>query len=307
MADGQAQAQPQVQGQGQGPPQDPAVIAFRNMTAEIAQLNQAFTTQGISSTVVRFDGNPKNYREWIKSIEKYATLVNVPDNRKKLIAYQSSAGAVSGFIQRYMLANPNNTWGQLKEQLAVRFSDVTDAQMALSLLRAVKQKPGENIQVYAERILSLAEDAYQNQGGDAIERQLIDIFVDGLTNDQLKMKILRDQPATLQGAIAITTNEQNLRARVQMSHNGPSYSHTRDTHAPMEVDHSRGQRFKYKNRFNRVNSTMNTQTNRHVRCWHCGMLGHISRDCKNKEQPRPSMGHGRPRTANQMQQNHQEN
>ena len=26
------------------------------------------------------------------------------------------------------------------------------------------------------------------------ERQLIDIFVDGLTNDQLKMKILRDQP-----------------------------------------------------------------------------------------------------------------
>ena len=38
---------------------------------------------------------------------------------------------------------------------------------------------------------------------------LKDIFVDGLTNDQLKMKILREQPNTLQGAVATATNEQN--------------------------------------------------------------------------------------------------
>ena len=86
-----------------------------------------------------------------------------------------------------MTANPDNTWAQLKEQLAVRFSDVTDAKMALSLLRRVKQKQGESIQNYSERILSLAVEAYNNQGGDAVKRQLIDIFVDGLTNDQLKM------------------------------------------------------------------------------------------------------------------------
>ena len=78
----------------------------------------------------------------------------------------------------------------------------------------------KSIQHYCEQILSLAEEAYINQGGDAVERQLIDIFVDGLTNDQLKMKILREQPNTLQGAVATTTNEQNLRARVQMSLKG---------------------------------------------------------------------------------------
>ena len=69
--------------------------------------------------------------------------------------------------------------------------------MALSLLRTVRQKPGENIQLFAERILSIAEEASHNQGGDAVERQLIDIFVDGLTQDNLKMKILRHQPDTL--------------------------------------------------------------------------------------------------------------
>ena len=242
MADGQGQP-----GQMQMP-QDPAVQVFANLTQELTNVSQALTAQGISNIVLRFDGNPKNYREWIKSIEKYAVLVNVPEARKKIIAYQSSGGAVSGFIQRYMTANPDNTWAQLKEQLAVRFSDVTDAQMALSLLRRVKQKQGESIQNYSERILSLAEEAYNNQGGDAVERQLIDIFVDGLTNDQFKMKILREQPNTLQGAVATATNEQNLRARVQMSHQGPN------TPTSMEVDHSRGQQYKF-NKFKKINST----------------------------------------------------
>ena len=82
------------------------------------------------------------------------------------MAYQTLSGAVSGFIQRYIQANPDNTWQQLKEQLSVRFSDVTDRQMALSLLRSVRQKAGETIQVFAERILSLAEMAYLIQGGE---------------------------------------------------------------------------------------------------------------------------------------------
>ena len=297
MAQAQAQGQGQPQLQAQAQHVDPAAQAFQNIQLELANVSQALTTQGVSSSVIKFDGNPKNYREWVKSIEKYAILVNIVcDRRKKLIAYQSSSGAVSGFIQRYMLANPQNTWDQLKEQLAVRFSDVTDRQMALSLLRTVKQKPGENIQLFAERILFLAEEAYHNQGGDAVERQLIDIFIDGLTQDNLKMEILRDQPDTLQRAIAIATNEQNLRARVQLTHGTPQRREV-----PMEIDHSRGQRFKYRNNpnFRQVNSA---QPERKVICWNCGQEGHISRECKRKEQQnRPPMGHGRPRGQNQDQ------
>ena len=159
---------------------DPAVQVFQNLRVELANVTQALTAQGISSIVSRFDGNPKN--------------------------------------ERYMKANVGRTWAQMKAQLVVRFSDVTDNQMVLSLVWQVRQKTGENIQNYAERILSLAEEAYDNQEGGAIERQLTDIFVDGLLNDQLKMKIRRDQTNTLQGAVATCTNEQNLRTRVQMSH-----------------------------------------------------------------------------------------
>ena len=58
------------------------------------------------------------------------------------------------------------------------------------MLRSGRHKVGENIQVYADRILSLEEEAFAGQGGNAVERQLIDTFVDGLVNnDQLKMKL----------------------------------------------------------------------------------------------------------------------
>ena len=71
---------------------DPAVQDFQNLRLEFANVhvNQALTAQGISSTVNTCDGSPKNYREWIKSIEIYAVLVTTDDDRKKLVAYQSS-------------------------------------------------------------------------------------------------------------------------------------------------------------------------------------------------------------------------
>ena len=83
MADGQGQGQPaQMQQPVQMQIQDPAIQIFANLTQELTNVSQALTAQGISNIVLRLDGNPKNVREWIKSIEKYAVLVNVPDARK---------------------------------------------------------------------------------------------------------------------------------------------------------------------------------------------------------------------------------
>ena len=187
---------------------------FQYLAREMANVSSAFNAQGVSQIVQCFDGNPKSFRDWVKQIEKYCKLTGLPEARKTLIAYQSSKGAVSGFINRYMEAFPQSTWAELKTVLANKFSDVTDSRYALSLLRSIRQKPGENIQLYAERILSLAEEAFIGQGGDVVERQLIDTFVDGLVgNDALKMKILRDNPDTLQVAITNATKKTKFKAQ----------------------------------------------------------------------------------------------
>ena len=55
-----------------------------------------------------YSGEPKGFKEWIKSIEKYALLTNADGAQTKHIAYQASKGAVSDFIHHYITANPNN-------------------------------------------------------------------------------------------------------------------------------------------------------------------------------------------------------
>jgi hypothetical protein len=46
------------------------------------------------------------------------------------------------------------------------------------------------MQMFAERLLTLAAEAYKDQPGgfEAIERQLVGFFIDGLMHDYLKMK-----------------------------------------------------------------------------------------------------------------------
>lgn len=94
--------------------------------------------------------------------------------------------------------------------VGLRFGKITDSQHALTILRSVKQKPGENIQQYAERLMSLSEVAYNGANNAAIEKQLTEIFIDGLKDDHLKLKLLRDRSGSLNEAITIATNEENL-------------------------------------------------------------------------------------------------
>ena len=62
---------------------------------------------------------------------------------------------------------------------------MTDPQQALSMLRQTRQKHTEGVQVYAERMLALAEDAWPDRITDKlVQCQLVDIFVDGLTSDK---------------------------------------------------------------------------------------------------------------------------
>ena len=95
---------------------------------------------------------------------------------------------------------------------------------ALPLLRNCKQKLAKTF-IYSPNVHRLLLKRH------TIIRAviLIDVFVDGLMNDQPKHKILKHHPDTLQVAISVATNEQNFRARVNMSHR---------TSEAMEVDHS---------------------------------------------------------------------
>ena len=91
------------------------------------------------------------------------------------------------------------------------------------VLRQVKQRQGQSIQVYAGSLMALGDEAFPHQVHAATDQQLIGFFIDGLLHDYMKMKVMRDNPATLQQAITIVTGEQNLRRRFDLRSNHHSH------------------------------------------------------------------------------------
>jgi len=273
---------------------------FMNVGNQLSNVSAILGTQSIAQVISTFDGNPKHFKNWMKNIEKYGTLTGLDEEHLKMVAYQSSKLAVSDFIQRFLKIRPERSWQELKEELTNRFAEIRDSQHAFALLRNIKQGHNENLQVFGERILALAEEIITEGQGDiaVLESQLIGFFIDGLNHDYLKMKVMRENPRTLQDAIRSAMNEQNLRTRFNLRMHKPQ-----NTHEPMEVDTYRPVKTCHfckrrghviqecKTRLREINAVQyNTETRQKPRlpfhewvrdkeCWNCGQLGHLQRDC----------------------------
>lgn len=93
----------------------------------MGHVSTALGAQGVNQIVVPFEGEPKKFKEWVKSIEKYAVLTNLGNDGIKRVAYQAGRGPVSDFIRRYQDDHAQANWDALKMELGNRFSEVTDA------------------------------------------------------------------------------------------------------------------------------------------------------------------------------------
>lgn len=109
------------------------------------------------------------------------------------------------------------SWNDLKQFLKNRFAEITESSHALAIMRKMRQNSNESVQIFAERILQVAEEAYTSENEhEIIQKQLVDIFTDGLSLDFLRMKVLRENPKTLENAVQVATREQNLRKRLAL-------------------------------------------------------------------------------------------
>ena len=147
-----------------------------------------------------FDGEPAKYRDWIKSNEKYMLLAGGDSNQSKRLAHQTSRGAVSDYIQRYMVKYPKISCKQFKSELNMRFAEVNDPHHAFTMLCSARQFKNEYVQVYAERLYALANDALAKVD---VESQLVKCFIDGSYHDFLWMKVIRENPKNISDCSAI--------------------------------------------------------------------------------------------------------
>lgn len=136
---------------------------LKTFSEQMLSITKSVNGSNVVGMIKSFDGTSGHCKEWVKEIEKHALLCSYNDADTKKLAYRTATGAVSDFINRWLNANPLGLWVDLKAEIAARFGEFSDTQHCLTLLRKNKQRKDENIQVYSERVLSMAEEAFSGQ------------------------------------------------------------------------------------------------------------------------------------------------
>ena len=61
-------------------------------------MSHLILSQSISTFVKEFSGKPPQFRDWVRQVEKYVQLNQLPTEKAKFVAYQTATGVVSDFI-----------------------------------------------------------------------------------------------------------------------------------------------------------------------------------------------------------------
>ena len=185
-------------------------MADLSLTNFLQTLNSKINNYNLSRLNFFYDGTNISFDSWIQNLDKFTVIYDIPDENKSLIAFKSSRSIVSDFIQNWLQKNANENWPELKLTLNERFGEFRDEYVIFRRLRAIIQHNNEPILAFAQRLREIADKCFElyDQKSNLIQTQLIGIFTDGLHKDEFKLKIIQENPKTLQDAIDLISKEE---------------------------------------------------------------------------------------------------
>ena len=230
-----------------------------------------------------FTGESKQFKSWVRSIEKCALINKLPDDEKSILALRYSDGIVSDFLQRYLEENTELTCAELKKELTHRYGEVTDKYIKFAELRYVKQHKTEKVQDFAERVLILAREAYQDfEHTDLVDHQVTGIFVDGLIDESIKIKLIRANPQKLEDAISKAKFEQDIKIKCRLrTGNFNQHEENGETTRIQCRDRSEDSSIQQELGNNVIPVTVD-YSNRNLFCTFCKLRNHNYEECRHR-------------------------
>ena len=210
-------------------------LPLQVLTEQFTRLEAELRAAGAHNRVGTFsgEGNGAQFTQWMKEMERVRIALKADDERMKFIALQTLSGQAADFATGLIKTDAQLTWDRLYAQLRERYSDLADVLFARQRLKRLKQKKVESVQNFFQRIISLADESYpgQNLANNVIQEQLIEIFVDGLLDNNMAKRLIRARPQNTAAALHMATQEQQATRAYEL----------RRGETPMEVDNVRSQ------------------------------------------------------------------
>ena len=200
-------------------------LPLQVLTEHFTRLEAELRAAGAHSRIGTFsgEGNGSKFTQWTKDMERVRVALQADDERMKFISLQTLSGQAAEFAASLIKADLNLTWDQLLQQLRHRYSDLADTMFARQKLKRTRQKNGESVQNFYQRIISLAEESYPGHDldGGLLQEQLVEIFVDGLLDNYMAKRLLRMRPGDMAKALHLATQEQQVSRTYELRRGDP--------------------------------------------------------------------------------------
>ena len=234
---------------------------------------------GVFQVVGAYNGEPTQFRDCIKSIEKYMLLAG--GWQSKGLAYQTR-GTVSDYNQRHMVEYPEDSWEELKSELNLRFASTT-------LHKAKASQTWVCTGLHRE-VVCFANYAFTNVDKAVVESQLVGFSLMGYTMTSYAWRSW-DEIQNISGCSTVCTGYSNFTIEISLKVKWPWPQKTRPEE-PSEIDHIRPQEkcFWYhkgghlakhcKSRSVSAIAQVKETKIGEVHCWRCGEVGHLKEVCQ---------------------------
>ena len=185
--------------------------------------------QGLTQHVRSFSGESSNkFHDWARDMDAIACTAD--DKRMVILATRTLSGPAGKFACRLLTANPNLKWLELRKELRDRYSDLKDPYCAREKLQKVRQKKGELMQNFAERLQDIASEVFDNPNSADSQRTLVEIFQKGVNDDRLARALIKKKFTTLQEAVKFASDEQQTDRTFELCRG------KLDVEEPMDID-----------------------------------------------------------------------
>jgi hypothetical protein len=235
---------------------------------QVAQIKKHWKDAANTVRKPEFYTKEKDIRAYIQCWNQYKTVMDLSDEVARL-SFMTYLDPDSSW--KIKLAEVDNipTWAHF---CAGVIATLDEPKLKLALkhqLRNLKQGPAQSVTEFYNRMLEIADKAFTDE--DQVEREAIlkDTLCSGLRSEPTAIEIMEHDDWSFKKALAYAIKRDTvITARKQMAEGETSEM------AILKVDISEEDR--------EAVEGQNSKSGRPLKCFNCGMQGHIAAECPNK-------------------------